>query len=216
MMAKKTDPSDDYTQVFAQMLAENTKAARAVVDGALQEHDRVAAEQLTAKAHLETIKSQKKEIVEKHFQQALAQLKKAIAAQETEALAVRLLEKGMRATDVAALLDLPDAQVKSLTRQLRIHMIDQKDARITYENAGRGGYILVSWNQITNRFYWEFGGGNALAIIDIPTSDHWEKQTSWPAAKRTELLEFIARQVIEDQASGHQYRMDENAVVILR
>ena len=87
---------------------------------------------------------------------------------------------------------------------------------VTYQNEGRSGYVIFHRNDVTTRFYYEFGGGDAVAIITIPTAEHWEKETKIPLADRATVLEFVAKRVLHDQAPNCKYFIGESDIIIMR
>lgn len=90
-----------------------------------------------------------------------------------------------------------------------------KPGRLHYASMGRGGYVRFENNLTSFDMWWEFGGGNALALIDIPSEKEWEAKTKIPLAQRGETLRFIAEQVIQDQASGRgTYTWDDHTLTI--
>jgi len=215
-MAKKVNIPDDYLPMIQKMLTDNELAAKAVVDGAQKEYDKVLAERAAAKERLEKVKADSKIQSEAFRLKAIEKLKKDIYQQELKGVAAQLLEKGMGISDVAALLELPEKAVTEIAETLRIQtIIGSMTMRISYEDQGRGGYINIHWGETMNRWWWEFGGGTALAIVDIPTAANWEAETKIPVERRTHLLELIAQQVIRDKAEGYRYRIDDHAIVIL-
>ena len=65
--------------------------------------------------------------------------------------------------------------------------------------------------------WWEFGGGNAVAIINIPTVKNWENLTGLPLDRRDSILQFIGEHVMEDQTSGRggfMIRQDEMTIYV--
>ena len=87
--------------------------------------------------------------------------------------------------------------------------------RLQYSSQGRSGLIRFENNLTSFELWWEFGGGNALALIDIPSEKNWEATTKIPLAQREETLRFIAEQVIQDQASGRgTYAWDDHTLTI--
>ncbi|MEO6040181.1 MAG: hypothetical protein ABIQ93_17335 [Saprospiraceae bacterium] len=74
-------------------------------------------------------------------------------------------------------------------------------AKILYSNDGRGGYVHYQSRAATFAFYYEFGGGEVVASIYLPSLPEWEKETGLPLARRDEVLNFMGRQVVKDQTS---------------
>ncbi len=88
--------------------------------------------------------------------------------------------------------------------------------QIFYSEQGRDGYVSFDNGQNSFDMYWEFGGGDVLAIITVPTPSEWQQQTGMPLSQRAETLEFIARQVIKDKTSlgRNRYVIGEDAIKI--
>ena len=57
---------------------------------------------------------------------------------------------------------------------------------------------LFSW-------YFEFGGGDVIAIITIPSAEKWEDETERSLADRQSIIEFVAQQSVNDQVPGGYY-----------
>ncbi len=90
-------------------------------------------------------------------------------------------------------------------------------AKLRYTSEGRGGTIWFENDQTQFDMWWEFGGGDALALIDIPSPEKWEERTKIPLEKREEVLNFIARQVVEDKTYGESaYLIGNNVITIYR
>lgn len=87
-------------------------------------------------------------------------------------------------------------------------------ARLEYQDEGRGGTIYYVEDHIRFPMYWEFGGGNTLALIFIPEEQHWEKNTGLPLTRRDETLHFIGRRIVADKAGGRQYHIGYNCIEI--
>jgi len=91
------------------------------------------------------------------------------------------------------------------------------NARIRYTSEGRSGNLYFESDETTFNVWWEFGGGDALAIINIPTEQTWEAQTKLPLDKRDAVLDYIAAQVIHDQASGRgTFEISNNFLTIYK
>lgn len=51
-------------------------------------------------------------------------------------------------------------------------------------------------------FYFEFGGGDTVAIIWIPAEGEWDAKYPWAAGRRKEILTFVANEVRRTQAKS--------------
>jgi hypothetical protein len=78
-------------------------------------------------------------------------------------------------------------------------------AQLRYESSGRAGTLYFKNQETSFSMWWEFGGGDALAIINIPSAQNWETETQLALDKRAVVLQFIGEQVVRDQASGNGY-----------
>lgn len=87
--------------------------------------------------------------------------------------------------------------------------------RLEYTQDGRGGSIYYKEGEVIIHFDWEFGGGNAVAIIYIPEVKYWEPRTGTPLSRRDEILAFLSEQVIRDRAPGCSYKIYSNSISIL-
>lgn len=90
------------------------------------------------------------------------------------------------------------------------------NATLEYQNQGRGGVLIFRRGPDTLRFDWEFGGGNAVALIFVPLEERWEAETGLPLSERAPILEFVAARVIADQARGCRAELNGNCLEILR
>ena len=89
-------------------------------------------------------------------------------------------------------------------------------AQIAYQSEGRSGSVIFAHAGTRFSMYYEFAGGNALAIIDIPTVKNWTARTGLPLHTRDPLLRFIAATVAHDQTTNHTgtYTISANAITI--
>ncbi|MFN7117410.1 MAG: hypothetical protein ACK4TA_11465 [Saprospiraceae bacterium] len=81
--------------------------------------------------------------------------------------------------------------------------------KVTYSQNGRGGTIKYEDGETVIPLDWEFGGGNCVVIIFVPTEMQWEKATGLPLSERSNILEFVAQQVIHDQAPNSRYEISD-------
>lgn len=78
--------------------------------------------------------------------------------------------------------------------------------KVSYSNDGRSGHVWYQSHETEFTMYYEFGGGDCVASIDIPGPEDWTKHTGLPLARREEVLDFIGRQVVKDQTTGGKGR----------
>lgn len=88
------------------------------------------------------------------------------------------------------------------------------EQKLIYINEGRGGYVVYKDGRTDIKFFFEYGGGNCVAIIYVPTSNEWTNETSQPITERNAILTFVAEQAIKDQAPKSYYELSDNCIEI--
>ncbi|HMQ62010.1 MAG TPA: hypothetical protein PKE06_15155 [Flavilitoribacter sp.] len=93
---------------------------------------------------------------------------------------------------------------------------EPKGATVAFSTSGRSGQVVYTGPEGSFAMYWEFGGGDVIAIIDIPNAATWEAQTRIPLEKRMDILHFIGRKTVEAQTTGGKgtYEIKEKNILI--
>ena len=73
---------------------------------------------------------------------------------------------------------------------------------------GPGGAILYQEDRFAVRFSWEFASPPALALVFGPPARSWE------GARQAEIYEFVAAEIVRQQAPGRAYEIDLEAGII--
>ncbi len=73
---------------------------------------------------------------------------------------------------------------------------------LRYSDYGRGGTVYYESPEGKFDMWWEFGGGKAVVILDIPSEEHWEARTQIPLSKRMDVLRFLGEQIMKDKMSS--------------
>lgn len=95
------------------------------------------------------------------------------------------------------------------------HALEQwKKATLTYTTEGRSGNITYQSPETTFSMWWEYAGGDALVIVNIPTEQEWTNRTQLPLEWREHLLALMAERIVRDRASGRRYTMEGNFITI--
>ena len=81
--------------------------------------------------------------------------------------------------------------------------------------SGRSGSVVYREPANSLAFYWEFGGRDTVAIIQVSDAAAWKAQPSWAAGRRMEILGFVADEVIRQRAPDCRPEIDEEAGCIL-
>lgn len=86
--------------------------------------------------------------------------------------------------------------------------------KLLYFNQGRGGTVLYKDDTSEIKFDFEFGGGNCVAIIFVPSPGQWASATKRSIDERDEILQFVASQATHDQVSGGYFKISDNWIEI--
>ncbi len=87
--------------------------------------------------------------------------------------------------------------------------------RVRFEESGRSGRVGFEGEGRSFGMYWEFGGADVLAIIDVPTVEKWEAQTGIPLEKRAEILDFIGRETVRQKISSRGYAEIKESCILI-
>ena len=75
-------------------------------------------------------------------------------------------------------------------------------ARLSYSSEGRSGRVHYQSAKADFTLYFEFGGGDCIAMIELPSPAAWERQTGLPLHRRDAVVRWIGRRVVRDQTRG--------------
>ncbi|MBK7753720.1 MAG: hypothetical protein IPI41_14270 [Flavobacteriales bacterium] len=94
-------------------------------------------------------------------------------------------------------------------------MRTSSDRQVDITESGRAGTVTYRDGAGTLSFYWEFGGGDVVAIIQVNDAAAWSAGRSWNAGERAGILRFVADEVIRRKAPGCRAEIDEGKGEIL-
>ena len=86
--------------------------------------------------------------------------------------------------------------------------------KLEYSEQGRDGYVIYKDEISTLKFYYEFGGGNCVVIISVPSASKWESQTKRSLSERETILKFVGEQATKDQVKNGYYQLKEGWIEI--
>ncbi len=87
--------------------------------------------------------------------------------------------------------------------------------KVRVESQGRSGDVVVTLADGDVSFWWEFGGGNCIAMVQVPNSQQW-KQHLLKRYPRNEFLEALAAEVSALQCPGASHTISENFIAFHR
>ena len=86
--------------------------------------------------------------------------------------------------------------------------------QLEYYSQGRSGNILYKDELGSIKLYYEFGGADCIAIIFLPAHNEWKE--FWDKDSWSEAIDFIAKQVIIDQAPNCYFKIGAETIEILK
>lgn len=211
---------DEFASAIQQVFRQAVEQADKIRDQANQLKAEALLELDKAKAiHLEAEKAADG-LMASYFEERQAQFREAAQTELLRQLTRKHLESGKLPEEISAWLGVTPQftqQVAKILNRLKNRPMDQyrmHDAiQISYSGSGRGGTIVVQNPATRFELWWEFAGGDALVILDIPSENDWTKRTGLPLAERPGLLAFIGEKVLADKVSGDgSYVIGENVI----
>jgi hypothetical protein len=218
----KNEADDPYAPIVAQMKAENQKAIEKLLKSARAEREKAAAKRAAAEAELAEAQGNAESLTAELLQKHKTRLEKDLLKKVAGHLAQDLLYLGNSVSTVADLLQLPEIFVLDIAESVGLVRREEELPTATLmwlevETQGRGGNIIFHWGSITCKFWWEFGTGDVLAFIEVPTPEKWEAYTGIPLERRDIALHFIGKKVAATQGRGpEKYRIDPGFISILQ
>jgi hypothetical protein len=84
-------------------------------------------------------------------------------------------------------------------------------ATVTITTEGRSGSVVYTAEGGSISGWWEFAGGDAIAIANMGGAAEWERSYPWAVAERSSILGLIAQEMIRQKASGCRANIDEES-----
>ena len=84
---------------------------------------------------------------------------------------------------------------------------------IEFAQSGRDGAVVVALASGRHEFYWEFGGGDCVAIVSVPNARQWATHPALAPHPRDAFLEALAREVGARQCPSARFEITPDAIV---
>lgn len=84
--------------------------------------------------------------------------------------------------------------------------------RVSIEKRGRSGDVVVHLPGETLRFYWEFGGGRCIAIVNVPGEEEWVADQSLRRHPRAGFLASLAKEIARRECPDAEIEITGNAI----
>jgi poly-D-alanine transfer protein DltD len=85
---------------------------------------------------------------------------------------------------------------------------------LEYLTMVQGGYVIYKDGKNDIKLFFEYGSGNCVVLIFIPTEEEWTTKTGRPMAERNDILTFVAEQAIRDQGPNSYYELSDTMIEI--
>ena len=86
------------------------------------------------------------------------------------------------------------------------------DPQIITYTEGREGYVVYKDSIGLLKFYFEFGGGDCVAVVQVPAAENWESVTSRSLHTRSSLLEYLANELARTEMKNGSWVMREHCI----
>lgn len=100
--------------------------------------------------------------------------------------------------------------ISGFVKKLMARILGIRTRRVRYSSDGRSGHVHYESPETTFTLYYEFGGGDVVACIEIPGPKEWQQHTGLPVSQRGEVLQFIGEQVVHDQTRSGSFKVEGN------
>ena len=77
---------------------------------------------------------------------------------------------------------------------------------------GREGYVVYKDDKGLLKFYFEFGGGDCVAIVNIPREEEWAGIEGRTPAEREPVLKWIAEELLQTQMKKGSYKIKAGCI----
>lgn len=217
---------------FAAMMQSAMQSSLAGVDGAnaalAREREAVAQELDAAREARRKAEREGEKIADEFFAKSRAAIEEFDRKDLLRTLVHENLKKGREIEEICDWLQVEPEFVERMIELMdrRVNFLREAasksrlripgNPKLRYKDSGRSGTIVFENDVTTFEMWWEFGAGNAMVLVDIPSKRAWENRTKLPLEERDATLRFIAEQVVEDQAPLHAFEIGDSAITILR
>lgn len=216
-MATPEDPNHNPAADLFEQTVRNTLAHLDKITAQAKETHEAALDELAAaREERRRIEADAKKITEAYFEEHRKEMEKKMRQEALECAIKNMLRAGQTDQDIQEWLEVPFDMVEHARAMLKFRSFGREYAMVEYQQEGRSGYVIFRKGKVELRFYYEFGGGNTLALVTVPDEDHWEKETRQPLETRKPILEFIGNRIIEDQTPGHKFQLSGDTLRIYK
>ena len=212
-MPDQPDSSKD-ANVFQKSMEEAMARLDKVNEEVLKAKEKAIDQEIAAKEELRSIQLNAEKLSEEFYNAHQKEYDRRIRNDTLMDVTEKLLGAGLPSQEVKRWLDVSDEVIAHAHTYLKFEKLGDRMAVVYFDNKGRAGDVYFNWDGIVIKFPFEFAGGNALATIDVPSADHWLRETGIPIEQRMMVLEFVAQRIIRSQAPDHKYEIKDDYIRI--
>ncbi len=86
--------------------------------------------------------------------------------------------------------------------------------KVSFSNDGRSGHVFYESPAGKFSMYYEFGGGDVVAVIYVPGAEQWVAKTGIPLEKREAVLNYIGNETVAQQTKNGSFKLSANSILI--
>ena len=92
------------------------------------------------------------------------------------------------------------------------------NARVIITEQGRSGDVIYREGEQVIQGWWEFAGGDAIALVSMGSASEWRHGHPWAVDRRAAILRSVAEEVVRQKATGCRAEIDEEGgwITIMR
>ena len=214
-MTPDPDQSADFSKIYGDTLKQALENLDRLTEEAKSAHAAAVEAQHAAQQTRAEIERKSDEIARDVLERRRKKMEQELQKKIETALISKLLYAGRLSEEISAWLEVPIELVESVRSRFVHTSAGDVEGIVNIKQDGRGGTIHFLQGDHKVSMYWEFGGGRALALIFIPKEETWEKESGFPVSERMRILDWIARQVVYQKASGCNYIIQDDVIEIL-
>lgn len=174
-------------------------------------------DQRKARDELARIERESEILARQYFEAHRRELVEDLQRELHRGMLKKLILWGIPSLWVKSALEVDPETLTEIWMDLGFEKCGDHAAHVTYTQEGRGGFVVFHREDLVLRWWWEFGGSeDVVAIISVPSEEVWEATTRIALAGRQEVLEFVGRRAVRDQAFGGSYSIGEREILVRR
>ena len=213
-----SEPADysDQAEVFRKSMVEALERLDTVADQANKAYEQAVEDQIAARQELERIKAESQKIADEYILERRTEIEERIRKEVLYDITKTMIIDGRPARDISRWLKIPEQVLADAWIELGFAPLLNHVATVRYINEGKSGEVIFYRDDIVLRFPYEFAGGDALVTVEVISEEKWNATTGLPLEERLPIYEFIAARIIRDQAEGHQFKIENDSIIIFQ